>query len=88
MKWEKQGDVGRARVSAYCIWPLHQVLEPCVAEFQADDIIQLLSLLLSSFIIACPLCHGHLNIPLCVYIHDVHHPSTPYQDTEICGYFG
>lgn len=62
-------------VCTYCGWPPDQVLQLGVAELQADDVIQLLSLRRRGLVVTCPLGHGHLRPLLSAHVHYVDHTS-------------
>ena len=62
----------------YCGWSLDQVLQLGVAELQADDIIELLSLTRRGLIVTCPLGHGHLCPLLSAHVHHVNHTSATW----------
>lgn len=53
-----------------------EVLQPRVAELQADDVVEFFSFWWRRFIIASPLGHGHLNSLLGCHVHDVDNAAT------------
>lgn len=63
----------------YCGRPLDPVLQFGVAELQADNIIELLSLTRGGLIVTCPLGHGHLGPLLSAHIHHIYHASTTWE---------
>lgn len=69
-------------VNSHRSGPFDEVLQPCVAELQADDIVEFFSFGRRCFIVASPLGHWHLNSLLCVDIHDVYNASTAYKSID------
>lgn len=69
----------RESVWTYYGGSLDQVLKLGVAELQADDIIELLSLRWGSLIVTCPLGHWHLCPLLGAHVHHINHPSAPWE---------
>lgn len=69
-------------VNSHRSGPFDEVLQPCVAELQADDIVEFFSFGRRCFIVAPPLGHWHLNSLLCVHIHDVYNASTAYKSID------
>ena len=62
-------------VCTYCGRSPDQVLQLGVAELQADDVIELVSLRWRSLIVTSPLGHGHLCPLLSAHIHHIYHAS-------------
>lgn len=56
--------------------PFDQVLQPGVAELQANDVVEFLSFWWRRLIVASPLSHWHLDAFLGVHVHDIHNAST------------
>lgn len=72
--------VSRHDWSSHCwshrSWSFDQILQPGVAELQANDVVEFLSFWRWCLIVASPLCHRHLDAFLGVHVHDVHNAST------------
>lgn len=62
-------------LGTYCRRSPDKVLQLGVAELQADDIIEFLSLRWRRLVVTCPLGHGHLCPLLGADVHHVDHTS-------------